>query len=862
MSLSLQGIIFILGSSILVFLLIRNSTRSKQQAHVPDQQFFENSPIPMWVYEESSLRFLAVNQSAIDKYGFSKEEFLKQKLPDVYLPNRKADFYKNLKEQQEGYQESGPFQHRKKSGEYFYVQIHSTSILFHEKKARLVVALDVDKNMQAKEKNREAYRKLNDLRSAVSSATIVSVLDLTGTITYANPNLCRLSKYADEELRGENIRTLISEQHPASFFDEMWKRLHMGQIWRGEIKNVAKDKSTFWLDMSIVPIKNRAGEVFQYVSISSDISEKKQVQDALVRREKLLSSLINSHTSYLIRLDEHGFYNYANARYLKKFNFKLPELVNHHFQNLLAPEDIAKFRQARKSCMENPGKIVSLELRSAHAENSLSWTSWEFVCLESANDFGIEIQGMGLDITKRKIAELELERYDKRLDKVLDSINEAYYTIDRNWRLLKVNKEFERIFKKRREEILGSNIWEVFPEIVDTPFYHALHKSMIEGIPLSFEEEFSSLGLWFQMNIYPTTEGVSGYCRDISRKVESDREIKQAIIRYDTLTKASFDTIWEWDLCQNALLWNDGIETHFKYPKEQIPKTIKWWAKKVHPEDYQRIVKGIRKLIRKKEVQWQEEYRFLCGNGAYRYISNRGYLIYDDQQNPIRMIGAIQDIHTQREYQQEIKKLSLVAEKTQNTVVITNKKGEIEWVNEGFVRLTGWKAEEVKGRKPGSFLQGPATDRETKEKIHQNLLKKDRFSAELVNYTKEGFPYWVRMDVSPIFDEAGEIVKFIAIESDITERKHFEEMLKRQNEQLKEIAWISSHDVRRPVASIMGLISLYDKEDPGKPFNLEIIGHLNTASKELDKVIRKIVYKTYEVSEIKKEDEINKVTDL
>lgn len=204
-----------------------------------------------------------------------------------------------------------------------------------------------------------------------------------------------------------------------------------------------------------------------------------------------------------------------------------------------------------------------------------------------------------------------------------------------------------------------------------------------------------------------------------------------------------------------------------------------------------------------------------------------------------------------QEAKNEIQKLSLVAQETQNAVIITDKEGCIEWVNQAFLKQTGYQQEEVRGRKPSSFLQGPATDLDTVQIIRENLRQQKRFKAELINYRKDGSTFWIRMFVSPIFNEKGELEEYIAIETDITERKQFIEQLEKQNRQLRDIAWISSHEIRGPVASILGLVNLYDSKNPEAPFNLEIIQHLSKVSRDLDGVIHRIVHKASEVDEMK-----------
>ncbi len=125
----------------------------------------------------------------------------------------------------------------------------------------------------------------------------------------------------------------------------------------------------------------------------------------------------------------------------------------------------------------------------------------------------------------------------------------------------------------------------------------------------------------------------------------------------------------------------------------------------------------------------------------------------------------------------EAQRLALVAERTQNAVVITDSAGRIEWTNAGFTRVTGYAASEVIGRTPGSFLQGPETDPATVAFMRAAIARGEAFAVEVRNYHKSGRPYWLSVDAQPIHDDAGRVTRFMAIESDITARKLTEQSL-------------------------------------------------------------------------------------
>ncbi len=123
-----------------------------------------------------------------------------------------------------------------------------------------------------------------------------------------------------------------------------------------------------------------------------------------------------------------------------------------------------------------------------------------------------------------------------------------------------------------------------------------------------------------------------------------------------------------------------------------------------------------------------------------------------------------------REKEAEARKLALVASRTDNAVIVSDSEGRIEWVNDGFVRLTGWTSEEVIGKTPGSFLQGPDTSPATVQMMRDKLRNGEGFRAEVLNYGRDGRKYWISVEIQPILNEAGVLTNFMAVESDVTER--------------------------------------------------------------------------------------------
>ena len=161
------------------------------------------------------------------------------------------------------------------------------------------------------------------------------------------------------------------------------------------------------------------------------------------------------------------------------------------------------------------------------------------------------------------------------------------------------------------------------------------------------------------------------------------------------------------------------------------------------------------------------------------------------------------------------KRLALVASRTHNAVVITDAHGHVEWVNEAFSRLTGYTPSEIVGRAPGSMLQGPETDRDEAARIGRLVRAGESFACEIVNYSKSGRKYWLAIDARAVRDEAGQLTNFIAIETDISDRKEADQALRDAKETAEaasraksEFVANMSHEIRTPMNGVLGMTEL------------------------------------------------------
>ncbi|MFM2043090.1 MAG: methyl-accepting chemotaxis transducer/sensory box protein [Pseudomonadota bacterium] len=165
------------------------------------------------------------------------------------------------------------------------------------------------------------------------------------------------------------------------------------------------------------------------------------------------------------------------------------------------------------------------------------------------------------------------------------------------------------------------------------------------------------------------------------------------------------------------------------------------------------------------------EFRRIAKGGREVWIQATYTPIADVDGKPYKVVKFATDITELVRQREKFAILSLVADETDNSVIITCPDGRIQYVNPGFTKLTGYSVAEVLGRKPGDFLQGEGTDPATVRRVREHLDRHQPFYEEILNYSKAGDPYWVSLSINPVMDGQGRLERYISIQANVTETK-------------------------------------------------------------------------------------------
>jgi PAS domain S-box-containing protein len=277
--------------------------------------------------------------------------------------------------------------------------------------------------------------------------------------------------------------------------------------------------------------------------------------------------------------------------------------------------------------------------------------------------------------------------------------------------------------------------------------------------------------------------------------------------------------IWDFNLETGESYFSSQYKSMLGYSEDEINLDNSEYIEFIHPQDRESAIDLYNKHLKGEISQFQAEIRIRCKDGTYKWILCRGKALFDSNGNPTRVSGLYRDISESKAKEIEILKLSKAVRNAPVSIVITDLKGIIEYVNPKFSEISGFYIDEVIG-KPTSILKSGRHDNDFYKDLWDKITNGKEWNGELLNKKKNGELFWESAFISGIKDSENKVIGFMAIKEDITQKKKFEiELVKakekaEQNDRLK-TAFLHnlSHEIRTPMNAIIGFTELLKKNN-------------------------------------------------
>ncbi len=357
---------------------------------------------------------------------------------------------------------------------------------------------------------------------------------------------------------------------------------------------------------------------------------------------------------YLSVIDEDGNILLANARMQKELNLKNPRQVMSNFFDLLHPVHIEDFRNALRDSVKKK-KPYSMEFYLKNGRyHPMKWQ----VSYLPRKDKAV----------KTFICSGTLAAADTVVDKQISPVNtveesafsafmkntpDLLWVVDEYASLIYANHSFLKYFRLD-ETALHKKIAELLPLAVADALYEKHLKVLQTCMPLEIMEKGRSADgtiALFRINLFLAVDAcgkkmVAGIATDQSEKNKVEKKLEAANERLTQISRITSDAIWEWDIKTGEIIRNEKLaELTGFLPGDQ--KGLAWWLGRVHPDDRDRLSDTLKEVTDNNLLSWKSEYRFLCADGEYKHMLDRGFVIYSNGL-PVKMIGSLNDITSEK----------------------------------------------------------------------------------------------------------------------------------------------------------------------------------------------------------------------
>ncbi|OWK45297.1 diguanylate cyclase/phosphodiesterase (GGDEF & EAL domains) with PAS/PAC sensor(s) [Fimbriiglobus ruber] len=626
------------------------------------RHLFEANPHPMWVFDTETLQFLAANDAAVARYGYSRDEFLRMTVKDI---RPAEDVPALLVALADPASRTGPvggeWRHRWKDGTLRDVDVVSHTLVYAGRPARLVLANDVTARKRAEAALRASEARYRALAEFSADGIFVNE---GGRIVYVNPALLRilgadspvqvLGKSPFEFIHPEyhaivreRIRTTTEDRRPVPFIEEKYVRF---------------DGTTVDVELAAAPFE--VGGEFAVIVTARDLTDRKRAEAELRRGREFVRLVLDTDPNLIFVKDADGRFVLANKALADLYGTTPDALVGRQpGVDLPAPKEYPEYRRIEREVLST-GRPAATDETNTRPDGSVRWFHTIKARL-TLPDGTAHVLGIATDVTERKRAEETLREREDLLRTVLNHVPCAVFRKDRKSVYQGCNSQFVRDHGLASpEQIVGLTDFDLGGEPAEIAFYRECDRRVMEtGEPILNLEETQSRAngdkIILLTSKVPVRDlagaviGVIGMYQDITdrKRAEAAADLAQRRLRHVVAsTPTVLYTLAIADDQIRGINWiSDNLRGMLGYEPARA-YTPDWWLGNIHPEDRDRIMAHTRADLFARDAV-SHEYRFQHADGRYRWTRGDIRLVRDPAGRPAEAVGSWLDItdHKQME---------------------------------------------------------------------------------------------------------------------------------------------------------------------------------------------------------------------
>jgi PAS domain S-box-containing protein len=516
-------------------------------------------------------------------------------------------------------------------------------------------------------------------------------------------------------------------------------------------------------------------------------NEEKNLQDEVIHRIKNnQAALINSTDDIIFSIDKNFKLVTINTSY-QQLLFSLTGRLEKEGDEILTGRLGQALTDKWRTYFERAFKGEKFSVQEAMYNPFKGYKQYGLINFNPVNNQNGEVESVACfakDITDSTISYLALEKSKNELDKIFSASLDVICAVDQNNVFVKVSPASKTVWGYEPEEMIGHSIFEfIHPDYTNTTLT-AISSIKTSATTINFENKYikkdGSIATIEWNSSWDAIEQLRyGVARDITQKKKNEIELIESNLRYNYVTKATSDAIYDWDLENDSIFVGDVFSKIFGWTIDEIKAKREKWTELIHPDEREKIANKIIDAINNNANKWRIEYRFLKSNGDYAYVIDRAYILRNTNGKAVRIVGSKRDVTERNKELLRLKLLESAITNTNDIVVISEAESydasgpRIIYVNEAFTTLTGYLPSEVIGKTP-RIIQGPKTDIKELERLKYHMDNFESCELTLINYKKNGEEYWVNLSVNPVADENGKVTHWVSLQRDVTDKKQQE----------------------------------------------------------------------------------------